>query len=200
MRAILAGSYRYGTNDVHSDHNYLAFVAEDDVEKMKILLESNGYRLGPPPFKLDSKCIYIHGDTPCSILGIIVQGPWTCFLFPKPGCISDRQAIINDRSIYRIMRIDDIIPDNGMCSINIIKRIIAIKKWARDHGMYGGSYPNGAAYMMYAINTYKKGYSYDMIFKNLHVRSLYLHPEQGDLYIQSVPDSSFIHLKDSTPI
>ena len=155
MRAILAGSHRYGTNDIHSDHNYIAFVVEDDMEKMRVSLESNGYRIESPPYK----CIYVRGDTPCPILGIMVQGPWTCFLFSKPMGISDRQAIMNDRSIYRIMRIDDIIPEHSMCNPDIVKRTIAIKKWARDHEMYGGSYPNGAAYMMYVINTYKKGYS-----------------------------------------
>lgn len=200
MHAILIGSYRYDTNDDRSDHNYIAFAAKEDMARMRSALEACGYTTSTPPFSMDREYIYACGNDTCIMLGIICKGPWTCYVFAKHAEISDRQAIMNDRWIYRMMRMDDVIADSGSCHPEIVRRTIAVKRWARIHSMYGGSYPSGAAYMLYVINTYKKGYSYDMIFKHLHMRSLYLHPEQGDLYIRSVPDVSFMHLKDTTPI
>lgn len=77
-------------------------------------------------------------------------------------------------------------------------RLTQIKKWTKDNGVYGGAYPDGISYFIFAMTTVQNGYRRDDIWRLLHQKSMYYHTEYKYSHIQYVSDRHFDVIRRKT--
>lgn len=95
---------------------------------------------------------------------------------------------------------DDIFLGNIKSINNIseecISRMRSIRKYTKANGIYGGAYPDGTCYLIYCLNTIRKGYSQSKALRMIHQKCLYYDKEYQYSHISYVSSKSFKHMEN----
>jgi len=191
INPILIGSRRYGVNDEDSDWNYLLIVPES---KIHSIISTWGDNLHSADTGYRGRGIIT--EEMSNILHAPVGAQYDVIMLPRPDTMTDSRFILENINVYRMIRIDKVISPNMDADCDLKSRLRAIRTWAKTNNVYGGAYPNGTGYLIYAINTMKKGYSVEKAIKMLSTRCLYSHDEYKYKLVSYVHDRSYKYMAD----
>lgn len=198
----LIGSRRYGVNEDDSDYDYLLIVAESKIPDIlsiwkdaDIIEYTNTPDLSTTlPVRIGYRVKGITNEYISSILSIPVGSLYDVLVIPRPDRISDSNFILENNNLYRMICTEDTIQYTKSINPDLKDRVKTIRTWAKKHGVYGGAYPDGMGYFLYATNTIEKGYSHDKALRMLSTRCLYYHNEYKYKHISYVSDKSLKHI------
>ena len=199
---ILIGSRRYGVNEEDSDYDYLLIVPESKISDVlsvwgnaDIVEYINTPDLSATlPVEAGYRIKGIANDDTASFLHTPLGALYDILVVSRPDIIPDSNFILENINLYRMLRMDEIIPSNMNINCALKDRLRAIRIWAKKNDVYGGVYPDGMGYLIYAINTLKKGYSTEKSIKMISTRCLYFHDEYKYKHISYVHEKAFKHM------
>lgn len=205
LEPILIGSRKFGIHEDDSDYDYLLIVPDSRISDVLSSLKdaditeySNRCNKSLfVPFHIGYRIRGISsGDVP--FIGNIPKGStYDIHVIPRPDIVSDSHFILENLNLYRLLRVIELLRASTHNGKNdLISRVKSIRKYAKAKGIYGGAYPDGTCYLIYAINTMRKGYNMDKALKMLHQKCLYYHVEYQYSHIAHVSGKSFKHMED----
>lgn len=192
---ILIGSRKYNVNEDDSDYDYILIIPESKVSDILSLWKDGDIReyvnsSSTLPLEISYRIQGISNREISEILHIPENVEYDLLLIIRPDNISNTGYIMENVNLYHMINIYTKYSSN----MNIRKRLKLIRKWTKSKGIYGGFYPDGFAYLIYVINTFKKGYTDEMSLKMLGTRCLYSHEEFKYKHISYVSDNAFKHI------
>lgn len=199
---ILIGSRKYGVNEEDSDYDYLLIVPESKISdalsvwrNADIIEYTNTPDLSATlPVDAGYRIKGIADNDTANILSTPPGAIYDVLVITRPDTIPDTNFILSNVNLYRMLRIGDSIhPDTSIYG-DLKARLRAIRSYAKDNSIYGGAYPDGMGYLIYTINTMKKGYTLEKSLKMLSTRCLYYHDEYKYRHVSYVSDKAFKHI------
>lgn len=203
---ILIGSRKHDVNEDDSDYDYLLIVPESRVSdtlsmwtNADIIEYVNTPDLSATlPINAGYRIKGITDDNTASLLSTPIGSLYDILIVLKPDIIPDSNFILSNINLYRMICMYESIPyiDHNYTDNDIKMRLRSIRSWAKIHGVYGGVYPDGMGYLIYAINTMRKGYTLSKSIKMISTRYLYYDDEYKYGHISYVSDKSFKHMSN----
>lgn len=183
METILVGSRGYGVNSDDDTWDYLAIVPENQMDE--VLEKWREYEMEKAWGTLIPVSHWIHGH------GILSPGGKDRILvISRPMDVGIGAFILGNATLHTLVHL--IPPDVDIQEVR--RRLIYIKAWARDHGFYGGAYPDGLCYLIFVLNTMAQGYTLERSMEIISNRVLYHHHILGYAHISHVGAKNLQHM------
>lgn len=181
------GSRRYGVNEDDSDYDYVLIVSRSSISD--VLSEWKESNITEYKDTILGVYFRIRGHSTRCIADKLSIPPGSLYdilVIERPDNITTSDYILGNSHLYHMIYIDDIAHE-------LQTRVKIIRKWAKDHHLYGGAFPDGTAYFIYTLNAMKKGYSLDRTIQGLYIRCLYQY--EGYKYISFVAEKSLRYMR-----
>lgn len=191
INPIQIGSRKYGIYDEDSDYDFVLLVPQSRVRAILDAWSDAEISEYKNPFRYRIAGFAAKGSGR-AIPGVPVDATYDITLVPKPDNMPDDRFLTENWRIYWMIHITDI---DDEIRPEMIARLTQIRKWAKDNKVYGGAYPGGVSYLIYARNTILKGYTRNLAFKMLYKKCLYYHPEYQYTHVSHMSDKNFEYMR-----
>lgn len=193
------GPRKYGIAEEGSDYDFLLIIPESKAKDILPMWEDADiieYSSTPDlsamlPVNAGYRIKGIANENTASYLSIPTGVHYDILVITRPDKIPDSNFILTDISLYSMISMDDITSNTDFKS-----RFAAIRKWAKSNNVYGGVYPGGTGYIIYTLNTLRKGYSLEKSLKMLSNKCLYYSDVYKYKHVSYVSDRSFRHMEN----
>ncbi len=189
METFLVGSRGYRVHEDKDDWDYLAIIPEDQVEAILSKWRSMDHiRVEEVKGLLVPATYRVRGH---DILGSSKDNQVDSILvIPRPPSIGSGAFILSNSILYTLV---NLIPKD-LDLDEVRRRLGYLKSWAKEHGFYGGAYPDGLCYLIFTINTMTRGYSLEGSMAMIFNRALYYHHILGYGPISHVATKNLQHM------
>lgn len=168
----LVGSRLYNIHDDFSNYNYILIIDSRHIPSIVAICGDDADIIDYTdislfPVDINYRIKGVSNDRMHDTYGIPIGVQYDIMVVCKDSAIPASSYVLGNKNLYYMIctTIDSSLREYCM----------SIIRWAKDHNVYGGAYPNSMGYLMYAMNCMRKGYSIDRAIRMTHRRCLYHH-------------------------